>query len=243
MTQLRLSRRRILRFAAALPIPFLAAACGGGSTAPSGGATETAEPPDDATQPPSPVATASPGQATQPPNATPTTAVLLEPTPECGDDDDEPTVAQTEGPYFTPNSPERVSLLEQGVAGIPLVVSGHVVTTECQPVAGALIDFWQCDDAGVYDNDGYRLRGHQFTGEGGNWELETILPGAYPGRTRHIHVKVQAPDQPVLTTQLYFPGEPGNLSDRIFDERLVLDIAEESDGVMTGTFQIVLDVS
>ncbi len=47
----------------------------------------------------------------------------------------------------------------------------------------------------------------QFADASGRFSLETIVPGAYGGRTRHIHVKVQAPDSPVLTTQLYFPGE------------------------------------
>ena len=54
--------------------------------------------------------------------------------------------------------------------------------------------------------------------------FETIVPGKYPGRTRHYHVKVQAPGRNILTTQLYFPGEPGNEGDRIFDPALLLDI-------------------
>jgi hypothetical protein len=54
--------------------------------------------------------------------------------------------------------------------------------------------------------------------------FETIVPGKYPGRTRHYHVKVQAPGRSILTTQLYFPGEPGNDSDGIFDPTLLLDI-------------------
>ena len=49
--------------------------------------------------------------------------------------------------------------------------------------------------------------------------FETIVPGKYPGRTRHYHVKVQAPGRSILTTQLYFPGEPGNDGDRIFEFR------------------------
>jgi protocatechuate 3,4-dioxygenase beta subunit len=44
----------------------------------------------------------------------------------------------------------------------------------------------------------------------------------YPGRTPHIHVKVQRPRGEVLTTQLYFRGEPGNRSDGIFDPALVM---------------------
>lgn len=74
----------------------------------------------------------------------------LAPTPACGDDDDV-TPAQTDGPFFTPSSPERTSLLEAGVTGTPTTLAGFVLTTGCQPVAGALVDFWHADDAGVYD--------------------------------------------------------------------------------------------
>ena len=170
-------------------------------------------------------------------------AAPLVPTPACGDDDDdEPTPRQTEGPYFTPNSPQRRSLLEPGLAGTRLVVTGMVLTRACRPVAGALVDFWQCDDAGDYDNAGYRLRGHQFTDARGAYRLETIVPGLYPGRTRHIHVKVQAPRQPVLTTQLYFPDEPRNRRDRIFHPELVLRVADGGQGARAGRFDFVLDV-
>src|SRR5688500_17319375 len=83
-------------------------------------------------------------------------AEVLAATPECVDDDDV-TPAQTEGPYFTPNSPQRTSLLENGMRGTRLTVAGRVLTTACQPVARALVDFWQCDDVGAYDNRGYGL--------------------------------------------------------------------------------------
>jgi protocatechuate 3,4-dioxygenase beta subunit len=163
-------------------------------------------------------------------------------TPACGDDDD-PTVAQTEGPYFTPNSPERSSLLEPGMDGTRLVLEGFVVSTGCQPVARALVDFWQCDDQGRYDNAGYRLRGHQFTDASGRYRLETIVPALYPGRTRHIHVKVQAPNRPVLTTQLYFPtDEAANRRDGIFSAALVLDDYRDEEGGKTGTFNFVLNL-
>lgn len=153
--------------------------------------------------------------------------ILLAPTPSCDEGDLDALVEQTEGPYFTPDSPERTSLIENGMQGRELVVTGFVYTQSCSPVAGALLDFWQCDDAGVYDNQGYRLRGHQFTDETGRYELTTIMPGLYPGRTRHIHLKVQAPNGPVLTSQLYFPDEPENERDGIFDERLVVDLEKE----------------
>ena len=169
------------------------------------------------------------------------TAAILAPTPSCADDDDlEATLQQTEGPFYTPDTPERRSLLEPDMPGTRLTVAGFVYDTACQPVPGALLDFWQCDDAGIYDNTGYRLRGHQFAGDDGQFELETILPGLYSGRTRHIHVKVQAPNQPVLTTQLYFPDEPDNEWDRIFNPALLVDMQDTDPGLL-GFFTFVLD--
>lgn len=158
-------------------------------------------------------------------------SVTLQPTPPC-DDHDEPTPSLTEGPYFTPNSPERSSLLERGMAGTVLVLRGRVVNIKCQPIANALLDWWQADDRGEYDNQGFRLRGHHYTDKQGYFQLETVVPGVYPGRTRHLHVKVQAPGQRVLTTQLFFPNEPGNRRDRIFDPVLVMDINRKDDREM-----------
>ena len=142
-------------------------------------------------------------------------------TPAC-DDGDEVTQEQTEGPYFKPDSPERSSLIESGVRGSRLVVAGRVLDTDCRPVRRALLDFWQADGDGEYDLEGFRLRGHQFTDGRGRFRLETVVPGLYPGRTRHIHVKAQRPNGEVLTTQLYFRDEPRNASDGIFDRALVM---------------------
>jgi protocatechuate 3,4-dioxygenase beta subunit len=162
-------------------------------------------------------------------------------TPACGDEDDEPTPPQTEGPYYKPRSPERKSLLEGGLSGTKLLIQGYVLSTGCKPVARALLDFWQCDAQGQYDNQGFRLRGHQFSDASGRFVLETIVPGLYPGRTRHIHVKVQAPNRPVLTTQLYFPDEPSNASDRIFDRRLTMAV-QKSNNLWQARFDFVLRV-
>ncbi|MFI8827012.1 carbohydrate-binding protein [Streptomyces sp. NPDC053431] len=167
--------------------------------------------------------------------------VALPLTPAC-DDGDDPTPAQTEGPYFKPNSPLRTSLAEPGTPGVRLTVSGYVFGRACRPVAGALLDFWQADTNGAYDNTGFRFRGHQFSGADGSFVLSTIVPGLYPGRTRHLHVKVQAPGRPVLTTQLYFPGEPRNNTDSIFDARLLMSVRDVGGGAKEAAFDFVLDV-
>jgi protocatechuate 3,4-dioxygenase beta subunit len=164
----------------------------------------------------------------------------LKPTPACPGTA-APTGRQTEGPYFKPDSPLRASLVESGMAGPRIVVTGLVLSTACQPIAKALIDVWHADDRGDYDTSGYRLRGHQFTDDQGRYRLESIVPGIYPGRTRHFHVKVQAPNRPVLTTQLYFPGEAVNARDPIFSRDLVMQVSDAAGG-KAATFDFVLDL-
>jgi protocatechuate 3,4-dioxygenase beta subunit len=164
----------------------------------------------------------------------------LEPTPACGDADDT-TPPQTPGPFYKPRSPERKSLLEPGIQGTRIVLEGHVRSTKCKLIERALVDFWQADASGVYDNAGYRLRGHQFTDAGGRYRLETIVPGLYPGRTRHFHVRVQAPNRPTLITQLYFPDEPQNKRDSIFDPKLVLAL-RDSAGAKAANFDFIVNV-
>ena len=73
----------------------------------------------------------------------------------------------------------------------------------------------------------------------GHYRLETVVPAQYPGRTRHIHVKVQAPGRPALTTQLYFPGESANQRDGIFDPKLVMKVRDVEGGKI-GAFDFVL---
>jgi protocatechuate 3,4-dioxygenase beta subunit len=162
----------------------------------------------------------------------------LPPTPACHDGD-EATPSQTEGPFFKTSSPERIELLEVGMAGQPIELVGFVLTRGCKPVAGALLDFWQADDKGRYDNSGFRLRGHQFSDAEGRFRLRTIVPGAYVGRTRHVHVKVQPRGGRVLTTQLYFPGEAKNRSDGLFRTELLVRTAK-NEGWLAGRFDFVV---
>ena len=188
---------------------LLSAACAGGPAAASPTAVVTAV--AAATPIPSPAATACAAHATTP--------------------------AVTEGPYFKAGSPEATVLYRPGMTGTHLVLTGHVLTATCQPVAGALLDFWQADATGAYDNSGYRLRGHQATAADGSFRLETVIPGLYPGRTEHIHVKVQAPGGPVLTSQLFFPGVASNAGDSIYNPALLIaSLSDAAGGGKTGVY-------
>jgi protocatechuate 3,4-dioxygenase beta subunit len=226
-----LSRRRVvLGGLGAAAAAVLAACARGGNDAETNAAAGQ--------QSPSTTAGAPSTTANAPATTTAPTATTLAPTPECADDDDV-TPAQTEGPYFKASSPERADI-RGAAAGTKLLLTGTVLTTDCKPVARALVDFWQADGAGNYDNSGFSFRGHQFTDAQGRYRLDTVLPGLYTGRTRHIHVKVQAPGGRILTTQLYFPGEARNASDGIYNRELLLDVTDVADG-RNGTFTFVLN--
>ena len=127
-----------------------------------------------------------------------------------------------QGGLFRPQSPERVNLVETKMKAPRMRLTGRVIDKACQPIPGAVLDFWQCDENGRYDTSGFSLRGHQFSNNKGEFFLETLIPGAYPGRTPHLHVKVQRRGGRVLTTQLYLPNQAGNAQDFLFDPRLSL---------------------
>jgi protocatechuate 3,4-dioxygenase beta subunit len=60
-------------------------------------------------------------------------------------------------------------------------------------------------------------------------------------KATQIHVKVQAPNGPILTTQLFFPGLADNQSDSIFDPSLLVNVAS-SGTAMLATFNFVISL-
>jgi protocatechuate 3,4-dioxygenase beta subunit len=129
--------------------------------------------------------------------------------------------------------------MEPGDAAAQLRLSGRVVTTSCKPIADALLDFWHADADGLYDLKGFRHRGHLFSDAAGRFDLKTILPGLYGGRARHIHVRVQPAGGAILTTQLYFPDEPSNQADFLFNPALLLKLVTNV-SPLQATFDFVL---
>jgi protocatechuate 3,4-dioxygenase beta subunit len=111
--------------------------------------------------------------------------------------------------------------------GVPLALRFAVSSfgaSTCAPLAGAMVDIWQCDAAGVYSDvagtsGGQNfLRGYQTTDASGIASFTTIYPGWYPGRAVHIHVKVRLFDPAdnvttEATTQVFFDDA---VSDAVF---------------------------
>lgn len=134
---------------------------------------------------------------------------------------------QTAGPYFVDARLDRSDIRSDPVdgsvkPGVPLRLLFRVSRIDgrtCAPLAGAVVDVWQCDAQGVYsgvrdfnglfDTRGRQfLRGYQVTDAEGNARFLTLYPGWYPGRAVHIHFKIRtdpvAPRGLEFTSQLYF---------------------------------------
>jgi len=173
----------------------------------------------------------------------PDTGIALEPTLQC--EAGALTREQIEGPFYTPKTPRRRDIRDALHGGSSFVLSGYVLDTRCRPVPGAVLDFWQTDLAGRYDNHGYRYRGHQHTDAEGRFELLTVRPQRYAAlgvwRTPHIHVKAQGPNTRMLTTQLYLPDEQeANSRDSIFHESLLVTMIEGDGSAQHARFDFVL---
>ena len=141
-----------------------------------------------------------------------------------------------EGPFYKSGAPVRSVLLEKGMAGTPLTVTGRILDTQGRPLKGALLDVWQADHKGSYDNTGFLLRGKLYTDDEGRYTLRTVKPLYYgePGdmRPAHIHVKASAGKSPILTTQLYFKGDPWMHRDAGVRPSLIMSPRRESEGLV-----------
>jgi protocatechuate 3,4-dioxygenase beta subunit len=134
------------------------------------------------------------------------------------------TEEEMAGPFFRPNSPLKNDFREAGVNGEPIELHGLVLDRKGKSIPGVLLDFWHADGDGKYDFETFRCRGHQFTDAQGSYHLQTVVPGFYPGRTRHFHVRFQAARSSARSTQLYFPGEQRNATDALFRPDLLIQL-------------------
>jgi protocatechuate 3,4-dioxygenase beta subunit len=147
-----------------------------------------------------------------------------------------PTPAQTLGPFYPRTAAQRPAETDPDLIvvngsqvvtkGMPLYLTGRVLTRGGRPVSQALVEIWQCDANAIYHHpDGgdeahrdpaFQGYGQTRTDANGAFHFRTIKPVPYPGRTAHIHVRVQSDQAGSLATQLYLPDESGNERDVIY---------------------------
>ena len=124
------------------------------------------------------------------------------------------------GPYYFEDAPFRSVIAHENEPGQRLFISGTVKQNDCEDsISGSLIEIWQANDEGCYgivedcdtgnpENDYFNLRGKFFSDSNGDYSFESILPGYYGSRPRHIHIKITTPNGEVLVSQLYFENDP-----------------------------------
>src|SRR5437588_4238862 len=130
----------------------------------------------------------------------------------------------TVGPYFVDERLNRSDLTTNTTDtnvtnGAPLALSIYIMeygSSACTPLAGAQVDVWHADAAGIYSDESVEntvgqsfLRGYQLTDSNGLAAFKTIFPGWYSGRTVHMHVMIRTYSSSggktfEFTTQLFF---------------------------------------
>jgi protocatechuate 3,4-dioxygenase beta subunit len=154
------------------------------------------------------------------------------------------TPRTSDGGRYRPGAPEKSTLRQPGLAGTPLVITGYVLFPDCRPVGGAVLDVWQADAAGEYDDDGWRLRGVVRSDEAGRYDIETIVPGSAEGSAPTVRVKAsENVGGRIVTTQLFLPDHAANATDRSFRPELVMVIdGATDDGPVHARFDFVIEV-
>jgi catechol 1,2-dioxygenase len=175
------------------------------------------------------------------------------------------------GPFYAPGAPPLGAAatlpMRDNEAGTRLLLQGQVRSTDGEPLAGATLDCWQADDEGYYSQFApgipkWNLRGLITTGGDGRFAIHTIKPAPYQiptvgatgaliraanwhaWRPGHVHLKVSAPGYQLITTQLYFPGDPHNDDDiaSAVKPELMLSPSPAIDGNgIEATYDFILD--
>ncbi|MFE7422105.1 dioxygenase [Rhodococcus sp. NPDC057529] len=142
------------------------------------------------------------------------------------------TAATIFGPFFVEGSPQ-IPLggdIARGAGGTPCWVEGTVTDTDGNPVPGARIEVWECDEDGYYDvqygDDRSAGRAHLFTDVDGRYRFWGLKPVPYPiphdgpvgrmlaatgrspFRVAHLHFMVSADGLRTLVTHTFVSGDP-----------------------------------
>jgi hydroxyquinol 1,2-dioxygenase len=141
------------------------------------------------------------------------------------------TPSTVEGPFHIPNAPEVADGgdMAKGAPGIPCFVTGKVRGLGGEPVAGAVLDLWQTDGEGLYEEQRRSaepwMRGIYRSNADGSYSIRTVAPISYPipidgpigalmSRTNcshirpaHIHFAISAPGYHRVVTHLFQKGD------------------------------------
>jgi len=177
---------------------------------------------------------------------------------ECFENSDECSLTTDDilGPYYFEDAPFRSVIAHEDEPGQRLFISGAIKQNDCElSISGSLIEIWQANDEGCYgivedcntgnsDQDYFNLRGKFFSDANGYYYFESILPGYYGSRPRHIHIKITTPNGEELISQLYFENDPYCESDQWCqdaDDRIIS--LEENEFGLYGDMDLIMNSS
>jgi protocatechuate 3,4-dioxygenase beta subunit len=169
------------------------------------------------------------------------------------------------GPFYTENPPQVAygeSIAAEAGGGVRLVVRGFVRDGDGAGIAGAVLDVWGTDGAGLYDSQHAErivdCRGRVRTADDGSFAFRTVVPqsysiptdgpvgamlqrlGRHTFRPAHLHFRISANGFAPLTTAIYAAGDPYLTSDAVFGVRASL-IEEFRSGDASGTAMLERD--
>jgi protocatechuate 3,4-dioxygenase beta subunit len=150
------------------------------------------------------------------------------------------TVSEITGPQYPY---DRIGELDNDLtrqhAGQPIgermILEGRVLDEDGRPMPETLVEIWQANACGRYAHDvdrhdapldpNFSGAGRTVTDREGRYRFVTIVPGHYPWgnhynawRPNHIHFSLFGPSFLTrLITQMYFPGDPLQPIDPIFN--------------------------
>jgi len=143
------------------------------------------------------------------------------------------TPAMTIGPYYPDRLPldqdnDLIRINDNITPAIGQIawLTGRVIGQNGLPLRNALVEIWQADNNGAYihtaspianRDSNFQGYGKFLTGRTGEYLFRTVKPGLYPGRTRHVHVKVTTATREELVTQLFIEGESLNSNDGVLN--------------------------
>jgi len=175
------------------------------------------------------------------------------------------TPRQATGPFYPDVLPSEsdADLVRIGngaaAVGEEIEITGRLLGLDGRPVKGGFVELWQANAYGRYANSrdtssapldpNFQGYGIVRTDDQGRYRFQTIKPGEYTGRARHLHFRVGGPGFEAMPTQMYFASDPGNERDFLWNairnpaarDSVTIAFGSTAEAVVpTGKFDIVV---
>jgi protocatechuate 3,4-dioxygenase, alpha subunit len=98
-----------------------------------------------------------------------------------------PTAEMTLGPFFPREFAKDAADLVRGSSGEVIEITGVVSELDGKALDNVILEIWQADAAGRFDNPGFSGWGRAATDAHGVYRFRTIRPGAAQGRAPHVN--------------------------------------------------------